>query len=276
MKRGFFHADPHPGNIFALADGSLGLIDFGAVGRLGPIEQRAIIDMFFALARRDVGLLREAVVLLDRRYRDRLRRGAGAGPRAAARRARPAGTGTVDPAVMQELVATLSRLGLRLPGDVVLLSRALVTVDGTMRALSPTMTLMGAMVELMEPSKSSEVIDRQALVREELLNTLPHLRRLPERVDRLLTQAGRGELRVRNVVDEDGRRILRTLVNRALLALIGATFLLVSTLLLVSADDGPAVSEDTGLYEVFGFGGLLAGMVLLLRVVGAVARDGTT
>ena len=69
---------------------------------------------------------------------------------------------------------------------------------------------------------------------------------------------------------------MRTLVNRALLALIGATFLLVSTLLLVSADDGPAVGDDTGLYEVFGFGGLLAGMVLLLRVVGAVARDGTT
>ena len=56
MKRGFFHADPHPGNMFALDDGSLGLIDFGAVGRLGPIEQRAIIDMFVALARRDVGL----------------------------------------------------------------------------------------------------------------------------------------------------------------------------------------------------------------------------
>ena len=177
---------------------------------------------------------------------------------------------------MQELVATLSRLGLRLPGDVVLLSRALVTVDGTMRVLSPTMTLMGAMVELMEPSKASEVIDRQALVREELLNTLPHLRRLPERVDRLLTQAGRGEFRVRSVVDEDGRRIVRTLVNRALLAMVGATFLLVSTLLLVATEDGPAVSEDTGLYEVFGFGGLLAGTVLLLRVVGAVARDGTT
>ena len=276
MKRGFFHADPHPGNIFALPDGSLGLIDFGAVGRLGPIEQRAIIDMFIAMARRDVGLLREAVVLLtggtETASDEELERVLG---RLLAEHVRP-GTGTVDPAVMQELVATLSRLGLRLPGDVVLLSRALVTVDGTMRALSPTMTLIGAMVELMEPSKSSEVIDRQALVREELLNTLPHLRRLPERFDRLLTQAGRGEFRVRNVVDEDGRRILRTLVNRALLALIGATFLLVSTLLLVSADDGPAISEDTGLYEVFGFGGLLVGMVLLLRVVEAVARDGTT
>ena len=43
---------------------------------------------------------------------------------------------------------------------------------------------------------------------------MPHLRRLPERVDRMLELAGRGELRVRSVVDEDSRRILRTLVDR--------------------------------------------------------------
>ena len=114
MKLGFFHADPHPGNVFALADGSLGLIDFGAVGRLGPIEQRAIIDMFFAIARRDVGLLREAVVLLtggtETASDDELERALG---RLLAEHVRP-GSGTVDPAVMQELVATLSRLGLRL------------------------------------------------------------------------------------------------------------------------------------------------------------------
>ena len=39
LRIGFFHADPHPGNIFVLSDGSLGLIDFGAVGRLDPIQQ---------------------------------------------------------------------------------------------------------------------------------------------------------------------------------------------------------------------------------------------
>ena len=44
---------------------------------------------------------------------------------------------------------------------------------------------------------------------------LPHLRRLPERVDRILTLTGRGELRIRTVIDEDSRRIVRTLVNRS-------------------------------------------------------------
>ena len=63
--------------------------------------------------------------------------------------------------------------------------------------------------------------NREAFVRAELEAALPHLRRLPDRIDRILTLAGRGDLRVRSIVDEDRHRILRTLVNRALLAAVG-------------------------------------------------------
>ena len=49
-----------------------------------------------------------------------------------------------------------------------------------------------------------------------------------------------------------------------------------AAVLLVAADPGPTVGGDTGLFEVFGYFGLLAGSVLLLRVVAAVTRDGTT
>jgi hypothetical protein len=108
------------------------------------------------------------------------------------------------------------------------------------------------------------------------MSMLPHLRRLPERVDRLLSVTGKGELRIRTVTDEDSRRVIRTLVNRALLGGIGAAVLAVSALLLVARDPGPLVAERTGLFEIFGYGGLLAGAVLVLRVVDAIARDGTT
>jgi xanthine/uracil/vitamin C permease (AzgA family) len=119
-------------------------------------------------------------------------------------------------------------------------------------------------------------IDRDTMIREELMAALPHLRRLPDRIDRILTLTGRGDLRIRHILDEDGRRIVRTLANRSLLAVIGAVFVLSSTALLVASDPGPSVGGDTGFFELLGYFGLLAGAVLMLRVVAAVARDGTT
>ena len=275
MKVGVFHADPHPGNVFVLADGTLGLIDFGAVGRLDPIQQAAVVDVLFALVRRDVSLLREGieqmVTVAESTSTDELER---ALARLMAEHVRPGGT--IDPDVMQELVVVLADFGMRLPADIVLLARALVTVDGTLRVLAPGTSLMTAALDVIGSSAPSPVGDPADLVREELLSMLPHLRRLPARVDRLLGAAGRGELRIRTVTDEDSRRILRTLFNRALLGGLGAAVLAVSAVLLVARDPGPAIGKDTGLFEVFGYGGLLAGIVLVLRVVAAVARDGTT
>jgi ubiquinone biosynthesis protein len=275
LRIGLFHADPHPGNVFALPDGTLGLIDFGAVGRLDPIQQSAIIDMMVALAQRDVSMLRDGVEriaeLADTTSPEQLER---ALARLMAEHVRPGGT--VDPAVLEDLVATLSRFGMRLPTDIVLLSRALVTVDGTLRVLRPDLSLVAAATQLVGGGAEQPVIDRTEVARQELLALVPHLRRLPERVDRILTLTGRGELRVRSVVDEDSRRIVRTLANRLVLVLAGAAFLFTSAWLLVSADPGPLVSGDTGLFDIFGYGGLLIGVVLVLRAVASIARDGTT
>ena len=274
LRVGFFHADPHPGNIFVLSDGSLGLIDFGAVGRLDSIQKSAMIDIMLALAQRDASLLREGIErvsdLSDSASPEQLERTLA---RLMADHVRP--TGVVDPAVLQDLVVALSRFQVSLPTDLVVLARTLATLDGTLRAISPDVAFVSAATAMVE-SKDAPVIDQQAMMRDELLAVLPHLRRLPERVDRLLNLAGRGELRVRSVVDEDSRRILRTLVNRGLLAAVGTVFLIVSAMLVLATDPGPLVGEDVGLFEIFGFGGLFAGTVLLLRVVAEVARDGTT
>jgi ubiquinone biosynthesis protein len=183
----------------------------------------------------------------------------------------------VSPSAFQDLVATLSRFGIRLPADLVVLSRAMVTIDGTLRTISPSLNLVATAAALMAPSSTAPpVLDRDAMIREELLAVLPHLRRLPDRIDRVLTLTGRGELRIKSVIDEDNQRILRTLANRALLAFTGFALLIVGTMLLVAGDKGPVVAGGTRLFEIFGYGGLLAGMVLMLRVVAAVARDGTT
>jgi len=275
LRVGFFHADPHPGNVFVLADGTLGLIDFGSVGRLDSIQQDAVVEILLAFVRRDVGLLRNAI----ERVAD-VAPAASPEPveralaRLMAENVRP--SGAIQPTVLQDLVSTLGPFGIRLPRDLVLLSRALITLEGTLRVLSPEMSLVPAVAEMMASKSEPPILDRNTLVREELLSALPRLRRIPDQVDRILSVAGRGDLRIRSVVDEDTQRVLRTLVNRALLAVIGLAFLAVSGALLVAADEGPAVASGTGLFEILGYGGLLAGTVLLLRVVAAIARDGTT
>ena len=142
--------------------------------------------------------------------------------------------------------------------------------------LSPDLSLVTAATEMMASPTAPAVIDPKEMIRDEVLSALPQLRRLPSRLDRILSLTSKGDLRIRHVTDEDSRRIVRTLFNRALLSAVGAAFLLVSAMLLVAPDAGPRVAANTGLFEIFGYGGLFVGTVLLLRVVAAVARDGTT
>jgi ubiquinone biosynthesis protein len=63
LQDGFFHADPHPGNVFYLADNRLAFIDFGMVGRLSRERRDQLADLLYSLAQRDAG--HAAEVLAD-------------------------------------------------------------------------------------------------------------------------------------------------------------------------------------------------------------------
>jgi ubiquinone biosynthesis protein len=270
LRAGVFHADPHPGNVFVLSDGSLGLIDFGAVGRLDALQQAAIGDIMLALVRRDIGLLRdgvERVTDVAATSPERLER---ALARLVADHVRP--SGEISAAVIQDLIATLGQFGIRVDGELVVLARALATLDGTLRVLCPDFSLVAEATTMMVATTSPFAAAKH-LIHDEVVAALPHLRRLPERVDRILTLTGRGDLRVHTVVDEDAGRTLRTLANRALLVAVGAVFLVAALASLGrSSGDPPGLTPS----EAVAYAGLFAGTVLLVRVVAAVIRDGTT
>ncbi len=53
FRDGFFHADTHPGNLFALPDGRIGVVDFGIMGRLDLKTRRSIAEMLVSFLNRD-------------------------------------------------------------------------------------------------------------------------------------------------------------------------------------------------------------------------------
>lgn len=57
LEDGFFHADPHPGNLLVMGDGRLVFFDFGMVGRISDDLQRRMIDAFFHLYSRDINAI---------------------------------------------------------------------------------------------------------------------------------------------------------------------------------------------------------------------------
>ena len=65
LEDGFFHADPHPGNLLVMDSGHLAFFDFGMVGRISPNLQTQMIDAFFHVVSRDVHGLGQDIIDLN-------------------------------------------------------------------------------------------------------------------------------------------------------------------------------------------------------------------
>jgi ubiquinone biosynthesis protein len=275
MLRGTFHADPHPGNVLVLGEGCLGLIDFGSVGRLDPLQQAALRHLMLAVARRNPTQLHDALVdlaqvgeeiddeLLERALAQFMARHLGPGMRP-------------DAAMFTELFGLLLEFGIAFPPQIAGVFRAMVTLEGSLGLLAPGFELVsetramagGLLGELLTPSSLREAAG------DELLALLPILRRLPRRLDRITTRLERGRLAVgvRPFADERDTRIITSLVNRSVLAFLGAVLGGMSVVLL-GIPGGPALTSGLSVLQFFGYLGLVLSVVLILRVIVTIARD---
>ncbi|MEJ5210998.1 MAG: AarF/UbiB family protein, partial [Burkholderiales bacterium] len=146
LIHGYFHADPHPGNVFYLPSHRLGLIDFGMTGMLTTQRRNEITDLLLALLRKDERALLEVILEWS-----------GDGPVDEARLAsdliefvfnyssvqlRDISMGRL----LSELTAIMREHHLVLPPDLTLLFKALITLEGLGRQLDPEFD-MGEHVE---------------------------------------------------------------------------------------------------------------------------------
>jgi ubiquinone biosynthesis protein len=279
MTDGWFHADLHPGNVLALADGDLGIIDFGACGRLDALQQASLRQMLIATALQDAALLRQAVFEaceIPRGVEDESLERALA--RFLSRNVRPGQT--VDAHAVADLMEMLTTFGIGVPVEFTTFGRALVVLEGTLRTIAPgyhfadaTQKLAGEWIDAAAPEEEPQDLD--SIAQKELIALLPTLRDLPRRTDRVLRMAERGDLGLRMTLfsQEADTRFVARMVNRAVLALVGAVLGVISAMLVVSTG-GPSFVADVTLLNLFGYIGLFGAVVLMLRVVAAVVREG--
>ncbi|GLW98165.1 AarF/UbiB family protein [Microtetraspora sp. NBRC 16547] len=276
LLEGVFHADPHPGNIMLLTDGTLGLLDFGSVGRLDASVRAALQRFLIAMNRQDPLGVTDALLDVVPRPEEiddaALERAMG---QFMARHLAP-GTGSM--LMFTDLFRIVTEYGLSIPPEVAAVFRALATLEGTLVTLAPGFNLIDeartfAGDYLAEQLDTTSVKDA---VTHEIATLLPMLRRLPRRIERIASAAehGRFSMNVRLLADERDRRFITGLLHQVLLTVLGATAGLMGVVLL-GTDGGPRVIPGViSLYELIGFNLLVISSILVLRVlIGVFRRD---
>ena len=272
---GVFHADPHPGNIFLLADGSLALLDFGSVGRLDVQQRAALQDLLLALGRGDPAAFRDALLELvsypDELDELQLERALG---RFMARHV--AGGVAATPEMFTDLFRIAASFELAIPPEIATVLRALGTIEGALSLLTPGVDIATEArqyaADQMAGQMSPRAVQKRAV--DELGAVLPVLRRLPRRFDRITSalEQGRLSLNVRQFADERDRRVITGLTNQFLLAFLGAAAGIIGALLL-GVPEGPKITPNVSLCQLIGYNLLIVTAVLALRVLFMIFRS---
>ena len=270
LDDGFYHADPHPGNVLIDERGTLWLLDLGAVGRLDPITLEGLQGIVLGFTMRDPNIMARAV----RHLAD--------GERSVDLRVleRELGTllgelgdaGGLSPEVMRQVLAVMDRHDLQPPGQMVLLSRTLLTLEGTLRGLDPGFELRTQAEELVRAQHALGAEDLRELGQRELIRALPSLRTLPDHAETLANQlrAGRLTVRTERFATHD-RAVVDQWLNRALVAVAGSFGSVASGIVLAAG----ALAHDHGVrlaLWVLGFSGLALSGVLVMRTVAQSLR----
>ncbi|MBX3221882.1 MAG: hypothetical protein KF795_15295 [Labilithrix sp.] len=149
FEDGFFHADPHPGNIIIMggtggAAPVIGLIDLGMVGRLSPELRDRTIDLMVAAVRKDAYGVADALYAIGRptkkidmrEFRDEVA--------TLAEKYLGKPLKEIDlSAMIRDLVQGAMKYGLEIPTDFMMVGKALMTIEGIGKQLDPELDVFG-------------------------------------------------------------------------------------------------------------------------------------
>lgn len=277
FTHGFYHADPHPGNLLLLPGNVIGLIDFGMVGRIDERLREDIEEMLLAIVNHDTPTLTRLLKRIGQAPPQLDEAGlandvsdfVGAYSTQALDQFNLSGA-------LTDMVEIIRRYQIILPPQAAMLIKVLVTLEGTSQLLSPRFSLM----ELMQPMQKQMLWRRLSPAR-----ALRRMRRffseveqlaevMPQRITQILEQVQAGKFDVH--LDHRG---LGPSVNRLVLGMLASALFLGSSLLLAN-NVPPLLFAKTewwfGLHKVslLGLTGCIVSLLVGLRLLQAIGKSG--
>ncbi|HSD43961.1 MAG TPA: AarF/UbiB family protein [Burkholderiales bacterium] len=253
---GFFHADPHPGNVLFLPGNRIVMIDCGMVGRLSPVRRNQVVDLLSGLARLDEEAMLD--VLLDwagDAYVDEARLAADVNELVYDYEGVPLKEIRIG-ALVREFAAIIRRHSIVLPPDLTLMFKALITMEGLGRQFDPEFHILDHLTPMLRRALTERY--KPAGIARRGRNTLAQVASLvtsvPRDLARLIRDARRGKTRIDldlKRLDHFGRQLDRTL-DRATMGIMTAS-LVIGSSIVMTVREGP---------DVFG--------IPLLGMIGAV------
>jgi ubiquinone biosynthesis protein len=268
---GFFHSDPHPGNVFITDDGKLALIDLGQVSTLSPEVRERLVKLMLAVGEGDSGEVASTLLDLSEPERD-----------ADTRAFRDAvaemvilseGRSTSEiafGAVVLGLVSLAAEHHIRPPSDLTMIGKTLLNLDEVGRTLDPDLE-PNAMIrrhaaELMERQVTSSLrpgnLFKAAMEANELLQ------RMPQRLNRIMGLVADNEIRVHVDAIDEAKLIagLDKIANRITLGLLIAALIL-GAALMIRVEAGPTVLGYPALALALFLVAAVAGITLSVKIV---------
>ena len=246
FEDGFFHGDPHPGNLILTPQGELALLDFGMVGYMSRGDIEALSRLFIAVVQRDAAAALRGLESLGVRFIAEVRGDLERDLREFLNKYSSLSVGEVTLGqALSELISLARRYRLRVPPVFPLLTKALVTAEGLARAIDPTINVY----EVAQPYARRLLTERlkpEAVLeatRERAFEYVGYVEDYPEQIRLLLQGLSDGEIEVQlehGGLDELLGKV-DVLANRVVFAVVTGALLLGSCMLGALNKGGPGV-----------------------------------
>ena len=234
---GFFHADPHPGNVFLTDDGRIALIDLGMVSRLSPGQQDQLLKMLLAVGEGNGDRAATIAMQIGEPLPDVDQMGVHREIQNLVAQYQDAPLHEIEVGrVMMEITRAAGQHGVRLPPELTMLGKTLLNLDQVGRTLAPGFDVNAALRE--EASALMQQRMRQSMSASNVftaaIETREFLEQLPGRVNKVLDAVVNNQIKLNVEVIDEGAVIhgLQKVANRITLGLVLAALIVGAAMLM--------------------------------------------